>query len=238
MTEKLYDILPTHIAIIMDGNGRWASKKGLPRVKGHEAGIDAAKKTINRAGELGIKYLTLFAFSIENWGRPQDEVSYLFTLFDKAISIYSDDLINKGVKVQFMGAISLLPENVQQGIAALESETANNDRLTLAIAISYGSRQEIVDATKNIALKVANGQMSIDDINLDTFRQHLYLPDLLDPDLIIRTSGEKRFSNFLLFQSAYSKLYFTSVLWPDFDENEFENALRDFSSRKRKFGKL
>jgi len=238
MTEKLYDILPTHIAIIMDGNGRWASKKGLPRVKGHEAGIDAAKKTINRAGELGIKYLTLFAFSIENWGRPQDEVSYLFTLFDKAISIYSDDLINKGVKVQFMGAISLLPENVQQGIAALESETANNDRLTLVIAISYGSRQEIVDATKNIALKVANGQMSIDDINLDTFRQHLYLPDLPDPDLIIRTSGEKRFSNFLLFQSAYSELYFTSVLWPDFDENEFENALRDFSSRKRKFGKL
>jgi len=238
MTEKLYDNLPTHIAIIMDGNGRWATKKGLPRVKGHEAGIDAAKKTINRAGELGIKYLTLFAFSIENWGRPQDEVSYLFTLFDKAISIYSDDLINKGVKVQFMGAISLLPENVQQGIAALESETANNDRLTLVIAISYGSRQEIVDATKNIALKVANGQMSIDDINLDTFRQHLYLPDLPDPDLIIRTSGEKRFSNFLLFQSAYSELYFTSVLWPDFDENEFENALTDFSSRKRKFGKL
>lgn len=238
MTEKLYDNLPTHIAIIMDGNGRWATKKGLPRVKGHEAGIDAAKKTINRAGELGIKYLTLFAFSIENWGRPQDEVSYLFTLFDKAISIYSDDLINKGVKVQFMGAISLLPENVQQGIAALESETANNDRLTLVIAISYGSRQEIVDATKNIALKVANGQMSIDDINLDTFRQHLYLPDLPDPDLIIRTSGEKRFSNFLLFQSAYSELYFTSVLWPDFDENEFDNALTDFSSRKRKFGKL
>jgi len=238
MTEKLYDNLPTHIAIIMDGNGRWATKKGLPRVKGHEAGIDAAKKTINRAGELGIKYLTLFAFSIENWGRPQDEVSYLFTLFDKAISIYSDDLINKGVKVQFMGAISLLPENVQQGIAALESETANNDRLTLVIAISYGSRQEIVDATKNIALKVANGQMSIDDINLDTFRQHLYLPDLPDPDLIIRTSGEKRFSNFLLFQSAYSELYFTSVLWPDFDENEFDNALRDFSNRKRKFGKL
>lgn len=238
MTEKLYDNLPTHIAIIMDGNGRWASKKGLPRVKGHEAGIDAAKKTINRAGELGIKYLTLFAFSIENWGRPQDEVSYLFTLFDKAISIYSDDLIKKGVKVKFMGAISLLPENVQQGIAALESETANNDRLTLVIAISYGSRQEIVDATKNIALKVANGQMSIDDINLDTFRQHLYLPDLPDPDLIIRTSGEKRFSNFLLFQSAYSELYFTSVLWPDFDENEFDNALTDFSNRKRKFGKL
>jgi undecaprenyl diphosphate synthase len=238
MTEKLYDNLPTHIAIIMDGNGRWATKKGLPRVKGHEAGIDAAKKTINRAGELGIKYLTLFAFSIENWGRPQDEVSYLFTLFDKAISIYSDDLINKGVKVQFMGAISLLPENVQQGIAALESETANNDGLTLVIAISYGSRQEIVDATKNIALKVANGQMSIDDINLDTFRQHLYLPDLPDPDLIIRTSGEKRFSNFLLFQSAYSELYFTSVLWPDFDENELDKALTDFSSRKRKFGKL
>lgn len=119
MTEKLYDNLPTHIAIIMDGNGRWASKKGLPRVKGHEAGIDAAKKTINRAGELGIKYLTLFAFSIENWGRPQDKVSYLFTLFDKAISMYSDDLIKKGVKVKFMGAISLLPENVQQGIAAL-----------------------------------------------------------------------------------------------------------------------
>lgn len=238
MTEKLYDNLPTHIAIIMDGNGRWASKKGLPRVKGHEAGIDAAKKTINRAGELGIKYLTLFAFSIENWGRPQDEVSYLFTLFDKAISMYSDDLIKKGVKVKFMGAISLLPENVQQGIAALESETANNDRLTLVIAISYGSRQEIVDATKNIALKVANGQMSIDDINLDTFRQHLYLPDLPDPDLIIRTSGEKRFSNFLLFQSAYSELYFTSVLWPDFDENEFDNALTDFSNRKRKFGKL
>jgi undecaprenyl diphosphate synthase len=238
MTEKLYDNLPTHIAIIMDGNGRWASKKGMPRVKGHEAGIDAAKKTINRAGELGIKYLTLFAFSIENWGRPQDEVSYLFTLFDKAISIYSDDLIKKGVKVKFMGAISLLPENVQQGIAALESETANNDRLTLVIAISYGSRQEIVDATKNIALKVANGQMSIDDINLDTFRQHLYLPDLPDPDLIIRTSGEKRFSNFLLFQSAYSELYFTSVLWPDFDENEFDNALTDFSNRKRKFGKL
>lgn len=238
MTEKLYDNLPTHIAIIMDGNGRWASKKGLPRVKGHEVGIDAAKKTINRAGELGIKYLTLFAFSIENWGRPQDEVSYLFTLFDKAISIYSDDLIKKGVKVKFMGAISLLPENVQQGIAALESETANNDRLTLVIAISYGSRQEIVDATKNIALKVANGQMSIDDINLDTFRQHLYLPDLPDPDLIIRTSGEKRFSNFLLFQSAYSELYFTSVLWPDFDENEFDNALTDFSNRKRKFGKL
>jgi undecaprenyl diphosphate synthase len=238
MTEKLYDNLPTHIAIIMDGNGRWASKKGMPRVKGHEAGIDAAKKTINRAGELGIKYLTLFAFSIENWGRPQDEVSYLFTLFDKAISMYSDDLIKKGVKVKFMGAISLLPENVQQGIAALESETANNDRLTLVIAISYGSRQEIVDATKNIALKVANGQMSIDDINLDTFRQHLYLPDLPDPDLIIRTSGEKRFSNFLLFQSAYSELYFTSVLWPDFDENEFDNALTDFSNRKRKFGKL
>ncbi|MDD3629479.1 MAG: isoprenyl transferase [Bacteroidales bacterium] len=238
MTEKLYDNLPTHIAIIMDGNGRWASKKGLPRVKGHEVGIDAAKKTINRAGELGIKYLTLFAFSIENWGRPQDEVSYLFTLFDKAISMYSDDLIKKGVKVKFMGAISLLPENVQQGIAALESETANNDRLTLVIAISYGSRQEIVDATKNIALKVANGQMSIDDINLDTFRQHLYLPDLPDPDLIIRTSGEKRFSNFLLFQSAYSELYFTSVLWPDFDENEFDNALTDFSNRKRKFGKL
>lgn len=238
MPENFYDKLPTHVAIIMDGNGRWASKKGLPRVKGHEAGIDAAKKIINIAGELGIKYLTLFAFSIENWGRPQDEVSYLFTLFDKAISIYSDELIDKGVRVKFMGAISLLPENIQQGIAALESETANNDGLTLVIAISYGSRQEIVDATKAIALKVSQGQMSIDDISIDTFKQHLYLPDLPDPDLIIRTSGEKRFSNFLLFQSAYSELYFTSVLWPDFDENELDKALMDFSNRQRKFGKL
>ncbi len=238
MPKNFYDKIPTHVAIIMDGNGRWASKKGLPRVKGHEAGIDAAKKVINIAGELGIKYLTLFAFSIENWGRPQDEVSYLFSLFDKAISLYSDELIEKGVRVKFMGALSLLPENIQQGIAALSSETANNDKLTLVIALSYGSRQEIVDATKAIALEVSQGQISIDDITIDTFRQHLYLPELPDPDLIIRTSGEKRFSNFLLFQSAYSELYFTPVLWPDFDENEFDKALLDYSNRKRKFGKL
>jgi undecaprenyl diphosphate synthase len=238
MPKNFYDKIPTHVAIIMDGNGRWASKKGLPRVKGHEAGIDAAKKVINIAGELGIKYLTLFAFSIENWGRPQDEVYYLFTLFDKAISLYSDELIEKGVRVKFMGALSLLPENIQQGIAALSSETANNDKLTLVIALSYGSRQEIVDATKAIALEVSQGQISIDDISIDTFRQHLYLPELPDPDLIIRTSGEKRFSNFLLFQSAYSELYFTPVLWPDFDENEFDKALMDYSNRKRKFGKL
>jgi undecaprenyl diphosphate synthase len=238
MPKNFYDKIPTHVAIIMDGNGRWASKKGLPRVKGHEAGIDAAKKVINIAGELGIKYLTLFAFSIENWGRPQDEVYYLFSLFDKAISLYSDELIEKGVRVKFMGALSLLPENIQQGIAALSSETANNDKLTLVIALSYGSRQEIVDATKAIALEVSQGQISIDDISIDTFRQHLYLPELPDPDLIIRTSGEKRFSNFLLFQSAYSELYFTPVLWPDFDENEFDKALMDYSNRKRKFGKL
>ncbi|MBK6934196.1 MAG: isoprenyl transferase [Bacteroidales bacterium] len=238
MKQNLFNNLPLHVAIIMDGNGRWASIRGLPRVKGHEAGIDAAKKIINKAGEMGIKYLTLFAFSIENWGRPQDEVMYLFSLFDKAINTYSDELIANGVKVKFMGTLSLLPPDIQEGVSLLESQTADNNHLTLVIAMSYGSRQEIVDATKAISQKILNDQMTIDDINVDSFRQYLYLPELPDPDLIIRTSGEKRFSNFLLFQSAYSELYFTDTLWPDFDESEFEEAIADFSNRKRRYGKI
>ncbi|MDD2593088.1 MAG: polyprenyl diphosphate synthase, partial [Bacteroidales bacterium] len=140
MKQNLFNNLPLHVAIIMDGNGRWASIRGLPRVKGHEAGIDAAKKIINKAGEMGIKYLTLFAFSIENWGRPQDEVMYLFSLFDKAINTYSDELIANGVKVKFMGTLSLLPPDIQEGVSLLESQTADNNHLTLVIAMSYGSR--------------------------------------------------------------------------------------------------
>ena len=158
--------------------------------------------------------------------------------FDKAINTYSDELIANGVKVKFMGTLSLLPPDIQEGVSLLESQTADNNHLTLVIAMSYGSRQEIVDATKAISQKILNDQMTIDDINVDSFRQYLYLPELPDPDLIIRTSGEKRFSNFLLFQSAYSELYFTDTLWPDFDESEFEEAIADFSNRKRRYGKI
>ncbi len=224
--------LPEHVAIIMDGNGRWAKRRGLPRVFGHREGAKAAEKAITFASDIGIKYLTLFAFSTENWGRPEEEVDFILKLLVDYINNKLDNLLEKNIKLRFIGRKEELPENILKTVKKGEENTENCTGLNLFIALNYSGRAEIIDAVNKI---LATGREKITE---EDFRNYLYYPGVPDPDLLIRTSGELRISNFLLWQLAYTELYFTEVLWPDFNEEEFLKALYDYQSRERRFGRI
>ncbi len=222
--------LPLHVGIIMDGNGRWAVRRGLPRIEGHRKGAETTEKIVIAASNLGIKYLSLYAFSTENWKRPKEEVNFLFSLMYEYVRSKLDLFLENNVKFRTMGRVWELPDYLQEGFAWMEEQTAHCTGMTAIFAVNYGGRQEIIDAVNSILRE------GLDSIDQETFRHYLYIPELPDLDLLIRTSGELRISNFLLWQSAYTELWFTETLWPDFTEEEFRRALEDFSKRERRFG--
>lgn len=230
--------LPRHVAIIMDGNGRWAAKRSLQRLKGHEQGAEAVREAVRGCGELGIPYLTLFAFSSENWSRPVEEVNHLMGLFRYFFRKELASLNEAGVKVNFIGDLSKLPEDIQGLAEEAKEKTKANSKLVLTIALSYGSHFEITHAVKQLARKVHSGEISPEEINETLISQHLDTVELPDPDLLIRTSGEKRLSNFLLWQAAYAELVFLDVLWPDFRKSDLEAAVEEYGGRCRRFGAL
>ena len=228
--------LPEHVAVIMDGNGRWAKTRHLPRVEGHRRGADSAREIIRAAGELGIKYLTLYAFSAENWNRPQDEVDALMKYLVHYLRTETSELNKNNVRLAVIGQIYRLPENVQEHLRKSIAILSKNNGLTLVMALSYGSRIEIVDAVRDIAGQVKRGRLDPADITEQVFAQHLYTRNLPDPDLLIRTSGEMRVSNFLLWQISYAELFITPTLWPDFRKPQFVAALEEYARRHRRFG--
>jgi undecaprenyl diphosphate synthase len=227
---------PRHVAIIMDGNGRWAKKRHLPRAIGHKQGAEAVRRAVEAARELGIEYLTLYAFSSENWKRPAEEVDDLMGLLRLYLRNEVADLDRNGVRIRFIGSRTRLSKDVLELVDHSESKTTSNTALTLVIALNYGAQAEIVEATRAIAQQVADGKLLTSDISEETISMHLLTRDMPDPDLIIRTSGEQRLSNFLLWQAAYAEFIFLDCLWPDFDKTEFENALSQFHSRERRYG--
>lgn len=233
-------ILPRHVAVIMDGNGRWAKQRSLPRTAGHRAGAKVVEKLLECCLNAGVRYVTLFCFSTENWNRPKDEVDTLFSMLNEYLSKEIQPVTNKGVKVSFAGRTDLLPEKTREMMAKVENvvPSPENQKLHLILAISYGGREEIVDAARALAKRVQNGEIRPDEIDEKAFSSALYLPDVPDPDLVIRTSGEKRISNFLLWQSAYSEYVFTNTFWPDFCERDFQAALDEYAARHRRFGKV
>jgi len=228
--------LPAHVAVIMDGNGRWAKARHLPRIEGHRRGADSAREIIRTAGELGIKYLTLYAFSAENWNRPKDEVDALMKYLIHYLKTETADLNKNNVRLEVIGQIYRLPENVQVHLKKSIATLSRNNGLTLVMALSYGSRIEIVDAVRGIAEKVKRGRLDPADITEQVFAQHLYTRNIPDPDLLIRTSGEMRVSNFLLWQISYAELVITPTLWPDFRKPQFFTALEEYARRHRRFG--
>ncbi|MHB1148022.1 MAG: isoprenyl transferase [Lutibacter sp.] len=231
------DNLPNHIAIIMDGNGRWAEMKGKPRVFGHKNGVTSVKDVIEGCREIGVNYLTLYAFSTENWNRPKLEVRTLMALLVSSLRKELNTLVKNNIKLNTIGNIENLPEKAQVELAEVVEKTKNNTSLTLTLALSYGSREEIVNVIRNISKKVVNNQLTVEEINENIINNHLYTFSLPDVDLLIRTSGEKRISNFLLWQIAYAELYFTNTLWPDFRKENLFNAIVDYQQRERRFGK-
>ena len=236
--EKKLKKIPTHVAIIMDGNGRWAKKRNMPRVKGHYEGMQTVKKITKYASKLGIKYLTLYAFSTENWARPKEEVSYLMDLPEKMFTSFMPELMENNVKVEVIGVVEKLPENTRKAVENAIEQTKNNTGLKLIFALNYGSKDEIVTAVKRIAQGAANNEYKVEEIDEQLISDNLFTKDTPDPDLLIRTSGEQRISNFLLWQIAYSEFIFTKVAWPDFVEEEFYKALLEYQSRDRRFGGL
>jgi undecaprenyl diphosphate synthase len=228
--------LPRHIAIIMDGNGRWAKARGLPRIAGHRSGAEAVRRTVTAAGELGIPYLTLFGFSSENWKRPSAEVQDLMVLLRHYLRGEIAELRRNGVRLKVIGQLTRLAPDIVGMIARAETLTRENSQITLTIALSYGGRAEIVAAVQAIAAEVAQGSLAAEDVDEDCLARHLITADIPDPDLLIRTSGEQRISNFLLWQCAYSELVFTKTLWPDFSKNDLEQAIDDYCGRERRYG--
>ena len=241
MTSYLQQIdktrLPKHIAIIMDGNGRWAKAQGFDRSYGHKKGVDSVRVVTEAATEIGIKYLTLYTFSTENWNRPKEEIDALMALMVMAIERETPDLIKNGVRLQAIGNLDRMPEEVRARLNKCISDTAQGTGVTLVLALSYSSRWEIVDAVKKISSKVKNGEMAIEDINEDTITSSLTTSQFPDPDLLIRTGGEERISNFLMWQISYSELYFTSEYWPEFGKESLYKAICNYQSRERRFGK-
>ena len=229
--------VPRHVAVIMDGNGRWATSRGLPRVRGHEAGADSVREIVRACGALGVEVLTLYSFSTENWARPDDEVAALMALLERYLREELDELMEKDVRLSAIGQLHRLPSAVRQGLEAVSQMTAGNEGLRLVLALSYGGRAEIADAVRAIATDVAEGRLAPGDIDEDAIGSRLYTAGLPDPDLLIRTSGELRLSNFLLWQVAYAELYVTDVRWPDFRRPELERAFEAFSARQRRYGK-
>jgi undecaprenyl diphosphate synthase len=239
LTAKLDpDLLPKHLAIIMDGNGRWAEARSLPRIAGHREGIKSVRETITLCLELGIQALTIFAFSQENWNRPAQEIDALMGLLEHYLSTERNKLIEQGVRFRTIGRGEALPASALQWVRAAERETAHLSKLHLTVALSYGGRAEMVDAVRNIIREVQSGKIQFDEIDESLVHQFLYTHDLPDPDLLIRTSGETRISNFLLWQLAYTELYFTPTLWPDFRRRELLLALLEFQRRERRFGRV
>lgn len=236
--EIKLDKLPVHVAVIMDGNGRWAKKRGNQRIFGHKNGVAAVRDTVEAAAELGIKYLTLYAFSTENWSRPRLEVDALMGLLVQTLSSETPTLLKNNVKLNVIGDTEALPKDVAKQLNVVLNVTAENTGLMLTLALSYSSRWELVEAVKKIALKVEKGELAAKDIACDTISDHLATAKIPDPELLIRTSGEYRISNFLLWQIAYAELHFTQTLWPDFRRDDFYNAILDFQSRERRFGKI
>lgn len=230
--------IPTHVAIIMDGNGRWAKKKGYLRAIGHENGVDALRKIATASAEINIKYLTVYAFSSENWKRPKKEVNALMSLLVSSLRKELKTLNDNNIRLKAIGNLESLPSKCQSELQEVMAHTQHHDHMTLTLALSYGSKEEMTAAMKSIAQKVATGQLAADQIDQQTIEQHLYTADMPDPDLLIRTSNEFRISNYMLWQIAYSELYFTPKLWPDFDESDLHRAIIDFQSRERRFGKI
>lgn len=238
LKEKLNaEKLPRHIAIIMDGNGRWAKEKGKDRLFGHYNGVESVRNIVEGCAELQIGYLTLYAFSTENWERPKDEVTGLMELLVKTIRTEVATLNKNNIRLHVIGNLEMLPENARKELNEACEETKNNTGLNLVMALSYSSRWEILNAIKNIASEIENGKLKTAEINENVFKQYLCTADFPDPELMIRTSGEYRISNFLLYQLAYSELYFTETLWPDFRKENLYEALLDYQNRERRFGK-
>lgn len=226
-----------HLAIIMDGNGRWAARRGLPRSMGHRKGAEVVKEITRAAGELGIKYLTLYAFSTENWNRSEDEVKTLMGLLRDYLQSDLKEVQENNVRIRFIGEREMLDADIVRKMAEIEADTLRNTGMTLCIALSYGSRQEIVNAVKKTAALVKEGDISLNDVDVKLFSDMLYTKDMPDPDLVIRTSGEQRISNYLLWQIAYAEFFFTDVLWPDFNKKLLEDIIKNFNMRERKYGK-
>jgi undecaprenyl diphosphate synthase len=237
--RKKIDInkLPLHVAIIMDGNGRWAQHRGLDRVFGHQQGVNALRKVIEAAAEIGIKYLTLYAFSTENWGRPDEEVSALMSIMVQSLAKETDTLFKNNIRLKTIGDVDRLANDVKERLFETIDLTSASTGLNLVVALSYSSRWEIVEAARKISADVITGAMGPDAINEVNFEKYLTTSGIPDPELMIRTSGELRISNFLLWQLAYTELYFTDILWPDFSKNDFYKAIIDFQKRERRFGK-
>jgi len=228
--------VPQHLAIIMDGNGRWAEKKGLPRSAGHREGAKAVKKVIANCLNFNIPILTLFAFSTENWKRPKKEIMYLIKLLERVLSKEKAYLIRNNIKINFLGRLNDLPNSLNEKMNELCESTKKNNRLILNIAINYGGRAEIIDAIKSITMKIVEKKLNIEEINENTIRDNLYTQNLPDPDLLIRTAGEMRISNFMIWQIAYTEFWVTPIFWPDFGENNLIEAIINFQKRVRKYG--
>jgi len=235
--KLIKDRVPKHVAIIMDGNGRWAAQFGNERTFGHEHGVDAVRSVVEGAGEIGVEYLTLYAFSTENWARPKEEVDALMGLLVHAISEETDELLKRNVRLQVIGDVKSLPDHVQEKLAWSIDKLKSSSGLTLVLALSYSSKWEIVEAVKRIAEQVKLGKLEPSEINYDMMDCFLNTSEMPDPELLIRTSGECRISNFLLWQIAYSELYFTPKLWPDYRKEDLFEAIYDFQNRERRFGK-
>jgi undecaprenyl diphosphate synthase len=237
MTDLNSENIPRHIAIIMDGNGRWARKRLMNRINGHRKGMDAVKNVVIAASEIGVRYLTLFAFSSENWKRPPEEVKSLMLFLGKYLKSELQLMMDNGIRLRAVGDIDKIPPKERAVLQDTLDKTSKNENMVLSLALSYGGRGEIVSAARSIAEKVRSGSLRPEDIDEETFSSNLLTSDVPDPDLLIRTSGEMRISNFLLWQLAYTELYFTETLWPDFGRDDFMAAIADFQSRERRFGK-
>ena len=234
MSEKR--LIPQHIAIIMDGNGRWARQRGKERSEGHLAGMNSLRETVRNAAQAGVKYLTVYAFSTENWGRPQAEVDALMELICKGVEMETPELARVGIRVRVIGDRARFSAKVQASLEKIESQTAAGETMTFVLALNYSSRSEITAGVRNLAERVARGEMKAEDISEQTITESLYTRFMPDPDLIIRTSGECRLSNFLMWQASYAEFYFTPTLWPDFDKAELEKALEAYAARDRRYG--
>lgn len=232
------DRVPQHIAIIMDGNGRWAKKKGLLRAVGHENGVDALRKIATASARAGVKFLTVYAFSSENWNRPKSEVNALMTLLVSSLRKELKTLNDNNIRLEAIGKLDNLPNKCRRELSEVMHKTREHEHMTLTLALSYGSKEELVEATRAIARKAQAGELDPDEIDPELIQAHLYTAQMPDPDLLIRTSNEYRISNYLLWQIAYSELYFTPKLWPDFDEDDLYQAIVDYQRRERRFGKI
>ena len=233
-----YQRLPQHVAVIMDGNGRWATSQGLPRIAGHRQGARVLKEILRCCKDWGIGTLTVYAFSTENWGRPPQEVNFLMALFKRVLRTELKEMQKEGVCIKFIGDLSALPQSLQREMQQAMRETEDNQEVYFNVAVNYGSRNEIIKACRNLAQQVQKGELQPEDINESLLEKSFYTSQSPDPDLLIRTSGEMRLSNFLLWQIAYSEIYVTDTLWPDFSPGEFNRALVEYQSRDRRFGKL